>query len=271
MIVGKQWIYIHTYKTGGDALRTYASKVPEYVLASIPPCHPLKHGNAPEFGALQPEWWVMTIRLLPEWYQSMVEHLKVHPTERNHHGVRDGQALDARLCYGCGPLSGYADRLIEHFSKGMDTGRIRWLRKECLLDDFILFLESIYGRLPQEVIDRLNASIRETKGCHEYVHDVTEWAEPWQIQAMYAENPKWSELEERLYADQECDRVADRRSEAGRVWIVRRRARLLHGAVPVEPDPGSGAGYDVLRPGEPEHVAEYDSTRAALANASANG
>ena len=78
----------------------------------------------------------------------------------------------------------------------------RWLRVEQLADDFL----ALVGEL-RDVTDDERRRVRALPQTNsiEYDHEVSHWFTPAQVRTMYAHNPLWAALEERLYGGVAAD------------------------------------------------------------------
>ena len=81
----------------------------------------------------------------------------------------------------------------------LDNGRFqidRWLRTEQLVDDFLAFVSELTDvsgeqRARVAAIGPVNAS--------SYDHDLGSWFNSEQVERLYANNPLWAAIEERVY------------------------------------------------------------------------
>jgi hypothetical protein len=88
------------------------------------------------------------------------------------------------------------DQRLALFTDGGRFGIDRWLRVEHLAGDFLALVETLH-----DVTDDERRAVRGLPQVNaiEYDHDVTHWFTPEQVHDMYAHNPAWAALEERLY------------------------------------------------------------------------
>jgi hypothetical protein len=187
MVIGRQFVWAHLPKTGGDATAAMLAAVPGLVEFADPPDTEDKH--LPLFAEgreIAGKLIVMNIRRLPAWALSAAHHearFGVYPDYRPR-PLRTAEEITSKSD---------ADGLLRWMT---DQGRIeidRWLRTESLDQDVIALLDEL-GVLTAEVEARVRAVGRVNVGEYEAAgfSDV-------QIRRLYERNPMWAAIERRVY------------------------------------------------------------------------
>lgn len=192
MIVGRTWTWGHIPKTGGDATRAMVAALALDVELT-PSGQREKHspfGTHLDLGG--DRTYAANIRRLPAWTISVLVHRRAFgwfPPEKRR-DIPVEEAIE----------SGWAD---ERLALLTDDGRItvrRWLRTEMLATDLLRFLADVE---PVDVAQRERRRRLVTSfpmvNAMVYDHDPRCWFTRAQISALYAKNPSWAEVEERVY------------------------------------------------------------------------
>jgi hypothetical protein len=90
------------------------------------------------------------------------------------------------------------DRKLAEFTGEGPFAIERWLRTECLADDFIALIS--------ELTDVTSEAREQIAGFQlvnalDYDHQIEHWFTPGQVRLMYSNNPVWAALEERVFGD----------------------------------------------------------------------
>jgi hypothetical protein len=117
-----------------------------------------------------------------------------------------------------------ADEYIAHY----DVARIeRWVRTEHLAQDFLTHFGAILGpTIAGAAIRKVRRIVNGTQ--LNYIRDLGFYFTPDELADLYAANPRWAELERRLYGD--LLTVADRSQEL--FYFVDRKLRFMAASAP---------------------------------------
>jgi hypothetical protein len=193
MVIGERFAWGHLQKTGGDATLGMFQLFPRLIVHADPRNVQQKHAPfSSREHEVEGKILVCNLRRLPAWSLSWAQHHSQHRSVRGDgrpvlmpspQAIAERRHGDLRLA----DLTGEGRFVID-----------RWLRTECLADDFIA--------LVSELID-LSASDREQiagfprVNALEYDHEIEHWFTPAQVRLIYANNPVWAKLEERVFGD----------------------------------------------------------------------
>lgn len=209
MVVSEALIWLHIPKTAGDAtLRMFEALD---VAWQVKDAHsdPRKHETLAEACQRVPDAGrravVANLRRLPELLPSYFHHMQRHaPDERFANGMRFGELgfpdyLDYVLSH---PEQQSHDWLLDH--QLGDREADHWLRVSELAESF-LEVVGRYHRISPEAAARIR-ELRANEG-HYPSADVTRWFRRDQMQALYANCPRWSRTERVVYGDLLLDRI----------------------------------------------------------------
>lgn len=215
MIVGDGFVWAHLPKTGGDATAAMFDVVSRIVTERDDPRSQRKHRSiaaAVDDGLdLGGRETVCNLRRLPAWLLSSARH-----QERHYALDADWSLLRRGLVTSRAPLGRWhrvtpgpvrdvvyrrwgrteqvqADVVLErHAGVGID----RWLRQEHLADDFVEFAAG-HAELTTDEVER----IRDLGpvNANRYDHDVGDVFGADDLRTLYRANPRWAELERRVY------------------------------------------------------------------------
>ncbi len=90
------------------------------------------------------------------------------------------------------------DRLLANFTDGGRFRIDRWLRMEHIGEDFIAFASELTDLTEGH---RHSIAAYPRVNVLDYDHELDHWFTPAQVRLMYANNPVWAALEERVYGD----------------------------------------------------------------------
>lgn len=197
MVIGERFAWAHIPKTGGDAtLALFETVAPDLVLEADPADVPdRKHEG---FAVRGPEVarkpvLAANIRRLPDRELSRVHHLFRHGVKTENWKPRPMLSPEEVA------TSGRADRQLLRYAVDGELRIDVWLRLEHLRDDFRAFV-SRFRPLSGDEEARLGTAAPK-KNVASYDHDVTHFFTREQIERLYATNPVWASVEERVYGD----------------------------------------------------------------------
>jgi len=191
MVIGERFAWCHMQKTGGDATLQMFKLRPDLIVHADPRNTEAKHAT---FAEREPEvsgkLLACNIRRLPAWLLSWDQH-----RSQNRARTKDGRLV---------PMSSpqemaarpRGDRRLAHFTAAGRFEIDRWLRMEHLGDDFIAFV-SEFAELSDA--DRHDIANYPPVNVLDYDHSIEHWFTPAQVREMYANNPAWAAIEERVY------------------------------------------------------------------------
>jgi len=192
MVIGEQFAWCHLQKTGGDATLLMFGLLPRLVVRADPRNVQDKHASfAEREREIAGKLLACNIRRLPAWSLSWAQQQAQRGFQAD--GTPVPMNSPQRMAE-----TPRGDRRLAHFT---DNGRFRierWLRAEHLAEDFIAFASQF-----TDVTDGERHSIagHPPVNALDYDHEIGHWFTPAQVRLMYASNPLWSALEERLYGD----------------------------------------------------------------------
>jgi hypothetical protein len=193
MIVSQNFVWAHLPKTGGDATAAMMQKVPRLIVLADPALDNAKHLPLDERrGSIAGKLLVANMRRLSSWAVSMARHRErfgAYPDyEPQGAGARAGVASESA-----------ADDLLE-----LIVGRYEidvWLRQEQLEDDVVRFLREVAGLTDaEEAAVRSVGRVNENRSRLQLRKPAPErYFTPEQLEAIYANNPRWAAIERRVY------------------------------------------------------------------------
>jgi hypothetical protein len=191
MVIGDSFAWCHMQKTGGDATLQLFELIPGLILRADPRNVQAKHASFPERATeIGGKLLACNVRRLPAWTLSWNQH---------HHQHRSMRADGTPILMGSPQQMAElprGDRRLAHFS-GDGRFRIdRWLRMENLAEDFTAFASELTDLTAG---NRHDIARYPPVNALDYDHEVGHWFTPAQVRLMYARNPVWAALEERLY------------------------------------------------------------------------
>jgi hypothetical protein len=191
MVIGERFAWGHLPKTGGEATRAMFSHVPELVRFSDPPGTLEQHMTFVERrDQVEGKVLALNIRRLPAWILSREQHRArwgVHPENRPMPMPSPAEMASSTVP---------DERLGAFMSGGLEVDR--WLRTEHIVDDFLAFA-SEFTDMPDELANRIRGIGRINFNV--YTRSLDDWFTPGQVEELYASNPRWRAVEERVYGD----------------------------------------------------------------------
>jgi hypothetical protein len=191
MVIGERFAWGHLPKTGGEATRAMFSHVPELVRFSDPPGTLEQHKTFVERrDQVEGKVLALNIRRLPAWILSREQHRSrwgVHPENRPMPMPSPAEMASSTVP---------DERLGGFMSGGLEVDR--WLRTEHIVDDFLTFVAEFMD-MPDELSDRIRAIGRINFNV--YTRSLDNWFTLEQVEELYSCNPRWREVEERVYGD----------------------------------------------------------------------
>lgn len=191
MIIGRDFVWAHLAKAGGEMTHALFNLFPE-VIEFADDAHTVAQHTAFEDRAeqLAGKRRVLNIRRLPSWMLSFHVWKAVNgllpdftPSPmRSPHEIADSNVADAFLARYRRPEG------------GIDV----WLRTEHLIDDFLGFV----GR-HTDVTEERAAEVRGLPRVNELVYDkaIDHWFSSAHVRLMYLRNPAWATVEAAVYGD----------------------------------------------------------------------
>jgi hypothetical protein len=195
MIIGRDFVWAHLAKAGGEMTHALFNVFPD-VVEFADDAHTLAQHTAfedrPEQVAGKRR--VLNIRRLPSWMLSFHVWKSVNgllpdftPSPMlSPHEIADSNVADAFLARYRPPEG------------GIDV----WLRTEHLVDDFLAFV-----RERTEVTDAHLATVRQLPRVNELVYDkrISHWFSSAHVRLMYVRNPAWATVEAAVYGSTLAD------------------------------------------------------------------
>jgi hypothetical protein len=191
MIIGRDFVWAHLAKAGGEMTHAMFQVFPELVEFADPP-HTVDQHLAFEDREEQlvGKQRVLNIRRLPSWmlsfhvWKSMKGLLPdFEPSPMlSPHEIADSSVADAFLARYRPPQG------------GIDV----WLRTDSLIDDFLAFVAQ-----HTEVTDERRDALRALPRVNELVYDkqIDHWFTSAHIRLMYLRNPRWAGVEAAVYGN----------------------------------------------------------------------
>jgi len=214
MVIGERFVWAHFGKTGGDSVHEMFRVISRHTIyrdaLDMPEKHLNFHRNEErlDYDLTRSRKRIMTIRRLPSWMLSFSHH-----KQRSHSiPVLKETLLKGRVLFetdgqtssekegGSGFREVRVDAILEEFM----CGRIdRWLRTECLADDFITVMRDFVPiSAPEEdAIRRIRINVNTG-----YDKDISARFSAGELEMMYSNCPVWAAIEEAAYGDILIDR-----------------------------------------------------------------
>jgi hypothetical protein len=198
MVIGRFFAWAHVPKAAGDFTLAMFELFPDLVEHADPVDSNEKHALfADRLERVTGKQLVLNIRRLPQWTLSFAHH-------RNRWGeypLYEPLNMLSPFAMASQPLG---DTVLKDRT---DNGRMtidRWLRAECLTQDFLEFISqftrvSAGQRRRLERLDRRNIAV--------YDRAVAHWFSSDHIVMMYRANPMWASVERRVYGDTLVDHL----------------------------------------------------------------
>jgi hypothetical protein len=190
VVIGEGFAWAHLPKAGGSATTELFRLFPELIVFQDVDHNNDKHTLFRErTEQIAGKVLGMNLRRLPFWVLSRAQHV----ARRGIHPDYEPIPMDSPRTLS---ESSFPDTRIALFT---DNGRFRidrWIRMETLGDDFLAFISEFTDVSPER-----EEGVRGLAPVNalEYDHDIGNWFTAEQIRTMYRCNPRWAELEERLY------------------------------------------------------------------------
>jgi hypothetical protein len=190
VVIGRSFAWAHLPKTAGDATASMLAAVPGLVTFADPPDSNDKH--LPFFArepAVAGKLLVMNIRRLPAWTLSAAYHRATHGVHPEYRPLPLETA--DQMTSKTDP-----DDLLRWMT---DHGRFRvarWLRVEALQADVLALLGEL-GELSVAARAGVAGVGRVNQGS--YSRELADPLSEEQIARLYALNPGWAEIEQRVY------------------------------------------------------------------------
>jgi hypothetical protein len=203
MVISDRFIWLHIPKTAGDATLQMFQQVRHAWRLIDPHTAPEKHGTLADAHARVPESRdfavIANLRRLPEVALSYFHHMQRHaPGDRFASGRLFGELTfrDYIRWVIEHPESQSYDWLLDHHLGDRDADH--WLRVSSLAESF-LEVVGRYVEIPPDARERIR-SISANVGPYAK-KSLDAWYAPAELAAFYANCPRWSATERRVYGD----------------------------------------------------------------------
>ncbi len=192
LIIAKDWVWLHFPKCAGTKtehlLMENFSGLDDIHFDPINQKNVIWHHGIQERETYDPDFSlgdrkvICAIRRLPDWLLSRVHFEAARPPHR----IPTREMFAAGRFYEITGFNNSADAVVRKFSRPRVD---HWLRAEHLAKD----LQAFFG--PDFRVDdrKLNSN------RFSYIRDWNFWFTPDELQRLYAENPVWAAIEEKLY------------------------------------------------------------------------
>ena len=203
MVISDHFIWLHIPKTAGDATLQMFQQLGAKWRVLDPHTDPRKHGTIADAYAREPESRdfavIANLRRLPEVALSYFHHMQRHgPGERFANG----------RCFGELDFRAYIEWVIEHPESQSydwildnhlpDRDADHWLRVSSLADSFVEVVGR-YVEIPADALERIR-TISANVGSYAK-KGLEAWYAPGELEVFYANCPRWSAAERRVYGD----------------------------------------------------------------------
>jgi hypothetical protein len=192
MILSHDFVWAHIPKTGGDATATMLERVPRLIELADPHDDHIKHSALERRAELiAGKTLVANMRRLPAWALSYMRHRQHHglPPDYTPQGPRPADVVAAESA-----ADAWLDEIIGGYTVDV------WIRQERLVEDLVAFLRARADLAAQEEtavrsVGRLNVD-RTSRWSRS---SPSRFFSRSQIKALYANNPRWAEIERSVY------------------------------------------------------------------------
>jgi hypothetical protein len=186
MVIGEQFAWCHMPKTGGDTTLELFQLLPRLIVHADPRNVEAKHTTfAEREHEITGKLLACNLRRLPAWTLSWDQHFSQHRVT----AMSSPQEMAERP---------RGDRRLAHYTAGGRFHIDRWLRMEYLAMDFTAFVSELTDPTDGE---RHSIANYPPVNALSYDHEIDHWFTPAQVRQMYASNPVWAALEERVYGN----------------------------------------------------------------------
>jgi len=193
MVIGETFAWGHLQKTAGDATLGLFRLFPHLIVYSDPRSVEEKHASfASRAADIDGKLLAANFRRLPDWTLSWAQHRARYASRP------DGKPVAMNSPHQMVEVP----RADKRLSILTDDGRYhvdRWIRMECLADDFMSFVSELTN---VSEADRDQISAFGPVNALEYDHDVSSWFTRAQVERLYERNPVWARVEERAYGEE---------------------------------------------------------------------
>lgn len=190
MVIGQQFVWGHLGKTGGDATLHLFRFFPELIVSADDAGTNAKHrAFTDSLEAIRGKVLALNIRRLPSWILSFAHHRAKCGLYPDYKSLPLMTTEEMTKCT-------EPDQLLSIFT---GNGRLRidrWLRMEYLKSDFLGFISEFTKVTPTQ---RMSVMQTGLINASDYEHKLGHWFNAEQLKLMYASNPIWAEIEQRVY------------------------------------------------------------------------
>jgi hypothetical protein len=201
MVIGRDFVWGHLPRAGGDATSVLFGRLPDLVLYCDDPASNEKHvrfSRAPLDIAGKQR--VLNMRRLPSWMLSYIQKTctdGLYPEFKPLPLPSRSEILDPSSEYrfkgAPKTLALMPDELLGIYEPhSVDV----WLKMEQLREDFLQFVSTKRSLTDHEVY---LVKVWETKAPLPYDHDVSKFFSNDDVRTLYRNNPVWAEMERQVY------------------------------------------------------------------------
>ena len=192
MVIGQGFAWAHLPRTAGTATLAMFELFPDLVEHADPADTKHQHATFPDRAAqVEGKVLALNFRRLPAWVLSRAHRVSLHGVEPEYVPAPIASPYELSR-------SSVPDERLAQFTANGRFQVDRWLRVEQLAPDFLGLVGEFREPTPQERGRVLDMGL---VNAIDYDHDVSHWFTPVQVRDMYAHNPRWALVEERLYGD----------------------------------------------------------------------
>jgi hypothetical protein len=191
MIIGRDFVWAHLAKAGGEMTHTLFNVFPE-AIEFADEIHTLAQHTAFDDRAeqLAGKRRVLNIRRLPSWMLSFHVWKAVrglHPDFESAPMMSPHEMADTNV----------ADAFLARY-RPPEGGIDVWIRTEHLIDDFLAFIGQ-----HTDVTDQHRETVRALPRVNDMVYDkkIDHWFTSAHLRLMYLRNPAWATVEAAVYGD----------------------------------------------------------------------
>lgn len=205
MVITDRLIWLHIPKTAGDATLAMFERLPLDYRVIHHHRDPAKHMTLAEAQAAWPGCGglrvVVNLRRLPEVALSYFHHMQRHDPEEK---IGDGRPFGAITFRDYlrwmldNPDTQTYDWHLDHFLGEREPDA--WIRTDRLAESFVTVVGGLHPISPEE--QATLAGIRRNEGG--YLQRLSEWYAPEEMAGLYANAPRWSAAERRVYGGVLC-------------------------------------------------------------------
>lgn len=209
MVIGERFVWSHFGKTGGDSVHEMFRVISRHTIYRDAIDMPEKHLNFYKneerlgYDLTRSRKRIMNMRRLPSWMLSFAHHKqRSHSIPVLKEVLLRGRVLfesDIEVSPAMEGASDFREVRVDAILEEFMCGRIdRWLRTECLADDFITVMREFVpiNASEEEEIRRIRINVSPN-----YNRDVFASFSPEELETIYRKCPSWAGIEKEVYGD----------------------------------------------------------------------